>query len=73
MMVDEVTPRFNQSLVVWRSEWKMECIWTRLFTRPCILIVWLQVRPAYGFFLRNSIGTTFRDVVIGFEKPDNRP
>eukprot|EP00037_Helgoeca_nana_P011599 m.104310 g.104310 ORF g.104310 m.104310 type:complete len:562 (-) comp20931_c0_seq1:255-1940(-) len=32
-----------------------------------------EVRPAYGFFLRNSIGTTFRDVVIGFEKPDNRP
>lgn len=32
-----------------------------------------EVRPAYAFFLRNTIGVTFDAVSIGFEKPDGRP
>eukprot|EP00035_Acanthoeca_spectabilis_P014309 m.272084 g.272084 ORF g.272084 m.272084 type:complete len:475 (-) comp16106_c1_seq11:2097-3521(-) len=32
-----------------------------------------EVRPAYGFFLRNAVGVTFRGVDIRFEKQDNRP
>ncbi len=32
-----------------------------------------EVRPAYGFFLRNTVGVSLTDVNVAFDRPDGRP